>query len=289
MASVTTPAHSRPPARARRRRVHRARLDDRRGGVRGVRSGRARRGHRPARGSRGGGGRGLLQRDLVGAARRDVPLCRRHLPVRPRGPGRLVGLPRRLGLHGRQDGELRGDGVDLRGVRRARGLAAGGRGGGRRGAGARQLRRRDQDRSAHPGPRLARPRHPRGRLRRVLLGRVLLRPVGLGHSRPRRLRRAPVGRPAVLRLRRLRPDRDSGGGGARARAGDPAGDRDGPGRRRRGVRRGGGRRPVGARVVGHGGVERAGRGRRDARWPDRGRWGSSGSARPWRRPVRSSR
>ena len=98
------PRVARAPARARRRGLHRARVDDRRGRVRGVRPGGARGRHRAAR-RPGGRRRGrLLQRDGVGAARRGVPPRRRHLPLRPRGARRLVGLPRRLGVHGRQDG-----------------------------------------------------------------------------------------------------------------------------------------------------------------------------------------
>ena len=67
----------------------------------------------------------------------------------------------------------------------------------------------------------------------------------------RRLRRAPVGRAAVLRVRRVRPDRHARRGGPRARARHPARDRGRPGRRGRRVRRRRGRRADGARTRGH--------------------------------------
>ena len=53
----------------------------------------------------------------------------------------------------------------------------------------------------------------------------------------RSVRRAPVGRADVLRVRRLRADRHARGGGPRPGDDDPACDPAGPGHRRRAVRR----------------------------------------------------
>ena len=104
-------------------------------------------------------------------------------------------------------------------------------------------------RAAHPRPRLPGARGPRGGGRRLLPRRFVVRAGRLGLADARAVRRPAVGRPAVLRLRRLRPDRHAGRGGARAGAGDPAGDRARPGRRGRGVRRRRRRRALGARAA----------------------------------------
>ena len=92
----------------------------------------------------------------------------------------------------------------------------------------------------------------------------------LGLAGPRALRRAAGGRAAVLRLRRLCPDRHARRGGARAGAGDPARDRDGAGRCGRGVRRRGGRRA--ARCSARPGPRRR---------PRRSRTPSARRRRPW--------
>ena len=79
--------------------------------------------------------RRLLQRHLVGAACRAVPLVGRHLCLRPGAAGRVVGLPGRVGLRRREDRVVRGDGAHVRGVRgRRTGVDAAARraGGGRR-------------------------------------------------------------------------------------------------------------------------------------------------------------
>ena len=56
----------------------------------------------------------------VRAARGALPDLGRHLRLRAGAARRVVGLPRRLGLRGRQDGVVRRDGADLRGLRAAR-------------------------------------------------------------------------------------------------------------------------------------------------------------------------
>ena len=148
------------------------------------------------------------------------PRVRRHLPLRPRGARRLVGLPRRLGLHGRQDRLLRGDGADVRGVRRARGLAARRSRAGRRGRRWPLVNcaRRHPHRPAHPGPRLAGPgRRWSWPCVACFSGGSSSDLARLGVARRRALRRAAVGRAAVLRLRRLCADRHARRGGARPR------------------------------------------------------------------------
>ena len=66
-----------------------------------------------------------MQRGRLGPARRRVPDLRRHVRLRPRAARRVVGLSRRLGIRDRQDRVVRGDGADLRLVRRPRiGLVA---------------------------------------------------------------------------------------------------------------------------------------------------------------------
>ena len=113
------PARARPPPRPGRRRVHRARLDDRRGCVRRLLPRGAGRGLRTARRARRRRPRRVLQRDRIRAACRGVPHLRWHVCVRPRAPRPVVGLPRRLELHRGQDRELRRDGHHVRGVRGA--------------------------------------------------------------------------------------------------------------------------------------------------------------------------
>lgn len=119
----------------------------------------------------------------------------------------MVGVPGRLGFRGRQDGQLRGDGADLRRLRVAgRRPAARGRGG-RRGRGG-QLPRHPAHRGCHARDRRRRAREPgrrdRGRAARrpgerraAGLGVVVVgstgscRPVGCSSSRSRAMRASP--------------------------------------------------------------------------------------------------
>jgi hypothetical protein len=83
-------------------------------GVRRVRARRPRRrtvaARRPGRGRR----RRLLQRHLLGSAGRPLPVLRRNLRLRLRTPRCVLGLPRRVGVRGRQDRLLRRDCTDIR-------------------------------------------------------------------------------------------------------------------------------------------------------------------------------
>ena len=110
---------ARAPARHRRRRGRRALRHGGRRGVLGVRP-RGRRGRRGPADRAGAGRRGRhVQRGRLGPARDDLPDLGRHLRLRPRGARRVVGVPGGLGLRGRQDRVVRGDGGHVRGVRRA--------------------------------------------------------------------------------------------------------------------------------------------------------------------------
>ena len=127
-------------------------------------------------------GRRLLQRDLVGPAGRALPDVRRHLRLRPRAPRRVLGIPRRVRLRGRQDRVVRRDGADRRLLRlaAARPCDRGARG---RRADRGQLRRR-----AEVGLGDARDRRGRARGTRRRRGRLPDRcrpPIRIGSpSRP---------------------------------------------------------------------------------------------------------
>ena len=175
------------------------------------------------------GDRGLLQRGRIGAARCAVPAVGRHVRLRTRTARAMVGLRRGLVLRHGEDGVLRGDGADLRGLRHAR-LRA-------RPAAARHRRRRPSHRGdaawrrAHRAPdagaRRGQRRDPRpDRRPPAHERRDRCRSPDGRHAG--RLRRTAGGRTALLRLRGVRADRDARGGGARAGADDPAGDRHRP-------------------------------------------------------------
>ena len=95
-----------------------------------------------------------------------VPGVGRNLRLRPGTVGRLVGVPRRLGVRRRQDRQLRGDGADLRRLRRPDGLAATGRGGRGGRPDRRQLPGGDPHRGTDPGHRHRRAGSPGTRRRR---------------------------------------------------------------------------------------------------------------------------
>ncbi len=166
----------------------------------------------------------MVQRDIVGPARRPLPGGGRYLPLRPGAARSLVGIRSRLGLRRGQDRQRRRDGADLRRLRPPARLVAAS--GGRRGTGG-------------PRPGELPGYHPNGqahsRHRRRRPGRACRDPgCGRGHRDPPRrsrgelvtpragrsargLVRGPASRRAVvLRLRRVRPDRHPRGGGPRS-------------------------------------------------------------------------
>jgi hypothetical protein len=140
---------SSPPPRPRRRRVHRAWIDDRRGRVLCLHARCGSRGQRPAGGTRTRRDRRVRQRDLVGAACGRPPHVGWHLRVRSCRTRAMVGVYSRLGLCDRQDGELRRNGAHLRGLCRATRMGAPGRHGGRRRARGGELVRRDSHGTTH--------------------------------------------------------------------------------------------------------------------------------------------
>ena len=198
------------------RRGHRPGLDDRRGGVRGF-GPAARRGRLGAAGrARRRRGRGLVQRHVVGPAGGAVPVVRRHLRLRPPAAGRVAGAtspaggsssarPRRCAAMA-----LTFATYAVPADRWARLVAA---------AAvvaltAVNLRGHHPHRPADPGAGRDRARSCwRGRRRGGRAG-DRHRAAGLRLPTAVGVRRPPGGRPAVLRLRRLRPHRHAGRGGA---------------------------------------------------------------------------
>ena len=175
--------------------------------------------------ARAGGRRRVLQRGRVGAARGAVPDLGRHVRLRPRAARRVVGLPRRLGVRRRQDRVVRRDGADVRRVRGS-GLGVGPPrrrrcGGGR--ADRCEPARDHADRRARAHPRRGVDRRPRA----WSSGRSLFsgNASSDGLRGPRSLEPGGVhgvlqsAGAAVLRVRRLRTDRDARRGGARSRSG----------------------------------------------------------------------
>ena len=150
------------------------------------------------------------------------PVVRRHLRLRPRTARSLLGLSRRVGLRRRQDGQLRRHRPHRRRLRGA-GVAAADRRRRRTHAHRRQLPRHPQDRRAHPDHRRRRARRARARRRRRNARRDRERGA-LRRPGRRRCRWDPaVRRAAVLRVRRLRPHRDTRRGGRGPRPHDPEG------------------------------------------------------------------
>ena len=182
--------------------------------------------------------RRVLQRDLVRPARGAVPDLRRHVRLRPRAARRVVGLPGRLGLRDRQDraraprwrspspsyavpgslhlqravallAVLALTAVNLRGITRTARARAGAR------------RALDRVARSSSSPRRRQRQHRDGAPRRS----------AVRHRRRHGI--SPVGRAALLRVRRLRAHRHARRGGARARADHPPRDPDRARHRRR--------------------------------------------------------
>ena len=187
-------------------------------------------------------GRGrLLQRDRVGPARRAVPDLGWDLRLRPRAARATGGGSPPAGGSWSARPHLRGDGAHLRGLRRHR------RRMGQRlvavaavvALTAAQLPRHHHGRRCSRGSSSAVAlalRWPSSSSAIAVGGGSGRRSATVLVARPRRrLRRAPVGRTAVLRLRRLRAHRHAGRGGPRSGADDPARDPARAGDRGRGL------------------------------------------------------
>ena len=179
--------------------------------------------------SRGRGGRRVLQRHLLGPARRRAPRIGWDLRVRPSSTRGVLGAPRRVGVRRRQDRLVRRARAHRRRLPLAR-TRAPRRCRSGRGRGDRQPRRADPHRRHHQVPARGRARGARrGRRRRV----VELDDLGRAHHPDRLLagRRDARRRVPVLRLRRLRPHRHPWRGGPRPGHDHPQGDSSRPGRR----------------------------------------------------------
>ena len=132
-------------------------------------------------------GRRLLQRHLVGTARRAAPGIGRHVRLRPPPARCVLGPPRRVGLHRRQDRLVRRHRADRRRLPVAR-TGTPRRRRRRRRRGARQHRRADTHRHRHQVP----PRRRTGSARRGRRRR-LVEPDRLpGPHRARSTRRHPT-------------------------------------------------------------------------------------------------
>ena len=202
------------PPRLQRCGRDRTRFHDRRGDFRCLRARRGRSGDRS--GGRAGtrGGSRVPECQRLGAARCAVPHLRRHLHLRPGTVGRVARLPGGLGLRDRQDRQFGRDGSHLRRVRRARRVAEACGDCGRGGTGCDQLPGRHAHGTACPSDR---DRGAGGARRRRRLRPPRRPAAACTRGYARLVRGAAVRRAAVLRVRRLRADRDHGRGGDRSR------------------------------------------------------------------------
>ena len=174
--------------------------------------------------ARAGRGRRVLQRGRLRAARGPVPHLRRDVRLRPRAAGGVVGICRGLGVRDRQDGVLRGDGPHVRRLR-VPGLAGCSR------APRGRRPRRPSPRRTCAGSRERRAGAHPGGLSLVTLGRGPRHRCSAASVEPASPARgtctaactaSAVGRPALLRVRRLRADRDARRGGPRSVGRSPA-------------------------------------------------------------------
>ena len=174
------------------------------------------------------------------------PAGRRHVRLRPTAARPGLGVPGRLVVRRRQDRERRGDGSHRGGVRLASPSPTR-RPARHRPPDGRQLLRHHENRGTHQGAGHRHPPRPRDRRPGREPRRRVRRPAPDPGRRHRSPRGASGGRSAVLRLRRVCPDRHPRRGGPRPRAHDRPRHSVGTGHRRRRVRRGRGDVPGRAR------------------------------------------